>query len=98
MRRIGLSSNPPDLLSTAIYDRWARKQKLLVKNGETMAANFRTTFEFARFPFAHTYAIVARDQQTGDLGGRTIPLVSPPAPCHLGSTLRRCHCHPAMVR
>lgn len=33
-----------------------------------MAANFPTTFEFARFPFAHTYSIVARDPQTGDLG------------------------------
>ncbi len=33
-----------------------------------MAVNTGSTFEFARFPFAHTYSIVARDPENGDLG------------------------------
>lgn len=33
-----------------------------------MQAQSTPTFEFSRFPFAHTYSIVARDPENGDLG------------------------------
>lgn len=33
-----------------------------------MRTQAKPTFEFSRFPFAHTYSIVARDPENGDLG------------------------------